>query len=137
MQDIVQLIRYDHTVPTNQLRTFLEKYIPRFQHANSRFVQKFCDKVNKYNALPGRLELTMEDAHALADSNAALEDIGGNSSLDPTYVCELMRKMMLGNSRIWETIAFFETIQQDNPEFKYAIMKNKKGQPEAVLWSTV
>jgi len=133
MQDIVQMLRYDPTVPANQLRPFLEKYIPRFQHANSKFVCNFRDKVNKFNALSGRSVLTIEDAHALAYANAALEDIGGDSSLDPTYVREIMHRTMLGNGGIWETIAFFETIQEENPEFKYAIKKNNEGQPEAVI----
>lgn len=48
---IVQMLRYNPTVPANPLSPFLEKYITQFQHVNSKFMCNFYDKVNKYNEL--------------------------------------------------------------------------------------
>ena len=75
MQDIISMLRLNPTLPANDLRPFLEKYIPRFQHTSSKFVCNFGDKVNRFNALRGRSELIMKDANILTDNNSACQRV--------------------------------------------------------------
>ena len=108
MQDVVAFIRHDPTIGTNTLRPFLEKYIPNFQDMNAQYVTNFRAKVRRWIAIHGpSTSLSYDDAKIIADPTAAEESIGGDSSLCPAYVQDLMSKLMLKGGDIWDVKKLF------------------------------
>ena len=51
--------------------------------------------------------VTYDDAKIIADPTAAEESIGGDSSLCPAYVQDLMSKLMLKGGDIWDVKKLF------------------------------